>query len=74
MDEYLVYLAPTLLGGGRPALAEIGVGTIDEQRRLSIVSIENLDGDLAIVARPADAVVAKSADHRGTTIERERVA
>jgi diaminohydroxyphosphoribosylaminopyrimidine deaminase/5-amino-6-(5-phosphoribosylamino)uracil reductase len=53
VDEYLVYLAPVLLGGDRLATGDIGVGTIGEARRLSIDSIERLGDDLLVVARPA---------------------
>ena len=52
VDEYLIYVAPTLLGGDRLALGEIGVGTISDQRRLRIESIERLGEDLRVVARP----------------------
>ena len=68
VDEYLIYLAPTLLGSGASATAagestasgardysaigNIGVSTIGEQRRLDIVSIERLGDDLLITARP----------------------
>jgi diaminohydroxyphosphoribosylaminopyrimidine deaminase/5-amino-6-(5-phosphoribosylamino)uracil reductase len=55
VDEYLVYLAPTLLGGGRLALTDIGVGSIGEARRLSIDSVERLGDDLLVVARPVSA-------------------
>ena len=51
VDEYLVYLAPTLLGGPKTALGDIGVATIGEQRRLSITQIEQLGDDILIVAR-----------------------
>ena len=51
-DELLVYFAPTLLGGAKLALADIGVGTIADQRKLRIVHIERLGGDLLVVARP----------------------
>ncbi|MBK0297081.1 dihydrofolate reductase family protein, partial [Bacillus sp. S34] len=34
VDEYLVYLAPVLLGGPRVALDDVGVGSIRERRRL----------------------------------------
>ena len=54
-DRLLVYIAPTLIGGGRLALADIGVGTIAEQRRLSVESIERLGDDLLIVAAPEHA-------------------
>jgi diaminohydroxyphosphoribosylaminopyrimidine deaminase / 5-amino-6-(5-phosphoribosylamino)uracil reductase len=52
VDEYLIYLAPTLLGGGPLALGDIGVGTIDAQRRLTIESIEQLGDDVLVVAHP----------------------
>ena len=52
VDEYLVYLAPTLLGGGRLALGDIGVASIDEQRRLAIDHYDRLGDDLLVVARP----------------------
>ena len=52
VDEYLVYLAPVLLGSGQPALTDIGVGSIGEARRLSIDSVERLGDDLLVVARP----------------------
>ncbi|TFD74608.1 bifunctional diaminohydroxyphosphoribosylaminopyrimidine deaminase/5-amino-6-(5-phosphoribosylamino)uracil reductase RibD [Cryobacterium fucosi] len=52
VDEYLVYLAPTLLGGGNLALGEIGVTGIDGQRRLTIEHYDRLGDDLLVVARP----------------------
>ncbi|OJX74527.1 bifunctional diaminohydroxyphosphoribosylaminopyrimidine deaminase/5-amino-6-(5-phosphoribosylamino)uracil reductase RibD [Leifsonia sp. 71-9] len=52
VDEYAIYLAPTLLGGPRLALGEIGVDTIGEQRRLRILGVEHLGGDLYIRAVP----------------------
>ena len=52
VDEYLVYLAPTLLGGGRLALGDVGVASITEQRRLTIDHYDRLGDDLLVVARP----------------------
>jgi diaminohydroxyphosphoribosylaminopyrimidine deaminase / 5-amino-6-(5-phosphoribosylamino)uracil reductase len=52
VDEYLIYLAPTLIGGPRTAIGDIGVGAIGDQRRLSIRSLERLGEDIVIVARP----------------------
>lgn len=52
VDEYLVYLAPTLLGGGRLALGDIGVAGITDQRRLTIDHYDRLGDDLLVVARP----------------------
>jgi diaminohydroxyphosphoribosylaminopyrimidine deaminase/5-amino-6-(5-phosphoribosylamino)uracil reductase len=50
-DDYLIYLAPTLIGGVRTALDDLGVGTIDEQRRLRVADVTSLGTDLLIVAR-----------------------
>jgi diaminohydroxyphosphoribosylaminopyrimidine deaminase/5-amino-6-(5-phosphoribosylamino)uracil reductase len=52
VDEVLVYLAPTLLGGGRLAVGELGVATIDDQRRLQLASVDRVGDDLRIVAHP----------------------
>jgi len=52
VDEYFVYLAPTLLGGPKSAIGDIGVGTIGEQRRLAITAVERLGDDILVVARP----------------------
>jgi diaminohydroxyphosphoribosylaminopyrimidine deaminase/5-amino-6-(5-phosphoribosylamino)uracil reductase len=52
VDEYLVYLAPTLLGGARTAIGDIGVATIGDQRRLRITAVETLGDDILITARP----------------------
>ncbi|MGV8884494.1 MAG: bifunctional diaminohydroxyphosphoribosylaminopyrimidine deaminase/5-amino-6-(5-phosphoribosylamino)uracil reductase RibD [Microbacteriaceae bacterium] len=51
VDEYLIYLAPTLLGGSKTAIGNLGIGTIADQRRLNITSIERLGDDLLITAR-----------------------
>ena len=60
-DELLVYLAPTLIGGPFTALGELGVGSIDAQRRHTIPGGERLGDDLRIVARPATATPGPSA-------------
>ncbi|MET4782714.1 bifunctional diaminohydroxyphosphoribosylaminopyrimidine deaminase/5-amino-6-(5-phosphoribosylamino)uracil reductase RibD [Glaciihabitans sp. UYNi722] len=54
VDQYLIYLAPALLGGDRLALGDIGVTTIGEAKRLTIDTIERLGDDLLIVARPKE--------------------
>jgi diaminohydroxyphosphoribosylaminopyrimidine deaminase/5-amino-6-(5-phosphoribosylamino)uracil reductase len=53
VDEFQIYLAPTLIGGDRSALGDIGVATIVEQQRLTITAFEQLGFDLLVVARPA---------------------
>lgn len=52
VDEYAIYLAPSLIGGPRLALGDIGVETIGEQRRLRILDVEHLGGDLYLRAEP----------------------
>lgn len=54
VDEYLVYLAPTLLGGNRPALGDIGVSGIDGQRRLAIEQVDRLGDDILVIALPLE--------------------
>lgn len=52
VDELLVYLAPTLLGGERLALGDLGVTTITDQRRLTVSDVQRLGDDLLVVAHP----------------------
>lgn len=51
VDEYLIYLAPVLLGGDRVALRDIGVGNIAQAHRLEIFEQHMLGNDLLLVAR-----------------------
>jgi diaminohydroxyphosphoribosylaminopyrimidine deaminase/5-amino-6-(5-phosphoribosylamino)uracil reductase len=53
VDRLLVYVAPTLIGGGRLALTEIGVATIAEQRRLVVDEVVRLGDDTLFIAAPA---------------------
>lgn len=52
-DEYVIYLAPMLLGGPKTAIGDLGIGTIHDARHLSIHRIETLGDDILVVARPA---------------------
>lgn len=52
VDELLVYLAPTLLGGPRLAVGDVGVGTIADARRFHFAETLRLGDDLLLVARP----------------------
>lgn len=49
-DEYAVYLAPTLLGGDKLAIGDLGIGTIGAARRLRVTGVEQLGEDLLISA------------------------
>ncbi|WP_229790420.1 bifunctional diaminohydroxyphosphoribosylaminopyrimidine deaminase/5-amino-6-(5-phosphoribosylamino)uracil reductase RibD [Mycetocola manganoxydans] len=52
VDEYLIYLAPMLLGGERTALTDIGVGSISDARRLAVDGVHTLGDDLLVIAHP----------------------
>ena len=52
VDQFAIYLAPTLLGGPRLALGDIGVATITDQLALSLDTITQLGNDLLVLARP----------------------
>ncbi|KQQ03941.1 MULTISPECIES: bifunctional diaminohydroxyphosphoribosylaminopyrimidine deaminase/5-amino-6-(5-phosphoribosylamino)uracil reductase RibD [unclassified Rathayibacter] len=52
VDEFLVYLAPALLGGPRLALDDLGVESIGGAHRLTLRSVETLGDDLLVTARP----------------------
>jgi diaminohydroxyphosphoribosylaminopyrimidine deaminase/5-amino-6-(5-phosphoribosylamino)uracil reductase len=49
-DEYAVYLAPTLLGGERLAIGDLGIPTLADARRLQLQSVEQLGDDIVITA------------------------
>jgi diaminohydroxyphosphoribosylaminopyrimidine deaminase / 5-amino-6-(5-phosphoribosylamino)uracil reductase len=52
VDEVLVYVAPTLLGGHRLATTDLGVATVSDQLRLEVREVRTLGTDLLVVARP----------------------
>lgn len=54
VDEYLVYLAPKLLGGDKLAVGDIGVAAIGEAKELQITAIEQLGDDVLVTARPKE--------------------
>lgn len=51
VDEFIIYLAPMLLGGDKVALQDIGVGSVQDAAELEIVEQRLLDQDLFIRAR-----------------------
>jgi diaminohydroxyphosphoribosylaminopyrimidine deaminase / 5-amino-6-(5-phosphoribosylamino)uracil reductase len=50
VDEVHTYIAPVLLGSGRPAMADLGVTTIGDAVRLTTRSVIPLGPDVLIVA------------------------
>ncbi|MHA7270547.1 bifunctional diaminohydroxyphosphoribosylaminopyrimidine deaminase/5-amino-6-(5-phosphoribosylamino)uracil reductase RibD [Arthrobacter sp. HLT1-20] len=60
VDELVVYLAPTLLGAGIPALTDLGIGTLENAQRWEWDSttrgpVEILGPDLKLTLMPAKA-------------------
>ncbi|MCY0904346.1 bifunctional diaminohydroxyphosphoribosylaminopyrimidine deaminase/5-amino-6-(5-phosphoribosylamino)uracil reductase RibD [Arthrobacter sp. H14-L1] len=58
VDELIVYLAPTLLGAGIPALGELGIGTLAEAQRWDWdagggAAVKPLGPDLKLRLKPA---------------------
>lgn len=52
VDEVHAYVAPVLLGSGPPALADLGVTTIDQAVRLTTRTVLPLGPDVLVVATP----------------------
>jgi len=52
VDEFVAYLAPTLLGAGRPALDGTGVATLADALALNILDVRRVGPDVRISGRP----------------------
>jgi diaminohydroxyphosphoribosylaminopyrimidine deaminase/5-amino-6-(5-phosphoribosylamino)uracil reductase len=72
VDEYLVYLAPALLGGGRVAVGDIGVTTIGDAVRLTIDRVESLGEDLLVIARPVSSHSVSADPVHADSVHREK--
>ena len=48
----IAYLAPALLGAGRPAVSDLGIDTIADALRLTITDVALGGSDVRITARP----------------------
>ena len=53
VNEFLIYLAPMLLGGKNTALDQIGITNISEAMRLEILETTKFGGDILVRARRA---------------------
>jgi diaminohydroxyphosphoribosylaminopyrimidine deaminase/5-amino-6-(5-phosphoribosylamino)uracil reductase len=51
VDEYVIYLAPKLLGGDKLAIGSIDVSSIDSAKELEFVQVNKLGDDIQIIAR-----------------------
>ena len=52
VDRYFIYLAPTVLGGSRLAITDVGVGSLSERIDLEFTRIEQVGSDLFVEAVP----------------------
>jgi diaminohydroxyphosphoribosylaminopyrimidine deaminase/5-amino-6-(5-phosphoribosylamino)uracil reductase len=52
VDEVVAYLAPTLLGTGRPAVADLGVSTLGQALQLHLDEVITIGSDLRVRATP----------------------
>lgn len=53
VDEVHAYVAPVILGAGPPAVADLGLRTLEEALTLVTLSVEQLGPDVLLVAAPA---------------------
>jgi diaminohydroxyphosphoribosylaminopyrimidine deaminase / 5-amino-6-(5-phosphoribosylamino)uracil reductase len=53
VDEYLVYVAPKLIGGPRTAVGDLGIPSIGDAITLTFTAVEALGDDILLTARPA---------------------
>lgn len=52
VDRVISYIAPALLGSGKPGLVDAGISTIGDILRLDILHADRLGPDLRIIAKP----------------------
>lgn len=48
VDEVVAYVAPALLGSGRPAVGDLGIKTIADALRLELVDVAQVGGDVRL--------------------------
>jgi diaminohydroxyphosphoribosylaminopyrimidine deaminase / 5-amino-6-(5-phosphoribosylamino)uracil reductase len=52
VDEFVIYLAPKLIGGDKLAIGSIDVPSIQDAKDLEFVEFKNLGSDIQIIAKP----------------------
>jgi diaminohydroxyphosphoribosylaminopyrimidine deaminase/5-amino-6-(5-phosphoribosylamino)uracil reductase len=53
VDEFVIYLAPKLIGGDKLAIGSIDVPSIQEAKDLEFVEVKSFGSDIQIIAKPA---------------------
>jgi diaminohydroxyphosphoribosylaminopyrimidine deaminase/5-amino-6-(5-phosphoribosylamino)uracil reductase len=54
VDRVIAYIAPMLLGGGRSAVGDLGIATIADALRLSVVDVTRLGDDVRLTMQPTE--------------------
>ncbi len=54
VDRIVAYVAPTVLGAGSPAVADLGVSTLADAERFELVDVERLGGDVRLTLQAND--------------------
>lgn len=62
VDQLHVYIAPVLLGSGRPAIAGLDLTTLADAPRWHTTHMQPLDGDVLVIARAAQHIQPPTAD------------
>jgi len=52
VDEFHITLGPLLLGGDKTATTDIGVASMAFAKNLTVTEVQELDGDIVVIARP----------------------
>jgi diaminohydroxyphosphoribosylaminopyrimidine deaminase/5-amino-6-(5-phosphoribosylamino)uracil reductase len=52
VDEFVIYLAPKLIGGDKLAIGSIDVPSIQDAKALEFLEVKNLGLDVQIIAKP----------------------
>jgi len=52
VDEFVIYLAPKLIGGNKLAIGSIDVPSIQDAKELEFLEVKNLGSDIQIIAKP----------------------
>lgn len=58
VDEVVAYLAPALLGDGRPALGPAGTASMSDIHRFDVTDVRRVGSDIRVVMRPLPTTVA----------------
>ncbi|QGF24942.1 bifunctional diaminohydroxyphosphoribosylaminopyrimidine deaminase/5-amino-6-(5-phosphoribosylamino)uracil reductase RibD [Raineyella fluvialis] len=53
VDEVVAYLAPALLGAGRPMIGDLGIGTLADALHLDLVDVTRVGPDVRMILAPA---------------------